>query len=130
MSWKKLMKIIEPKFFVRKLISQPELSKLKIIYSNKVILSQHYSIQMKMMDNPTKSVTDVLLVNNISVLPVESAPNTGVEIFQSNFNSPNSECPKSERSVWETKQKMVRFSACSDFRHSGCSVYKAGPFYK
>ena len=27
-----------------------------------------------------------------------------------------SECPKSERSVWETKQKMVRISDCSDFR--------------
>ena len=30
-----------------------------------------------------------------------------------------SECPKSERSVWETEQKMVRISDCSVFRYSG-----------
>ena len=33
-----------------------------------------------------------------------------------------SECLKSERSVWETDQKMVRFSARFDFIRSGRSV--------
>ena len=33
-----------------------------------------------------------------------------------------SECPKSKRSVWETEQKMVRFSARFNFRHLGRSV--------
>ena len=33
-----------------------------------------------------------------------------------------SEYLKSERSVWETKPKMVGFSAHSNFRCSGCSV--------
>ena len=33
-----------------------------------------------------------------------------------------SKCPKSECSVWETKQKMVWFSARSDFRRLGRSV--------
>ena len=34
--------------------------------------------------------------------------------------NPNySECPKSERLVWETEQKMVRISDCLVFRRSG-----------
>ena len=39
----------------------------------------------------------------------------------------------SKHSVWETEQKMVQFSARSDYRRSGClvgSVQKARPLYK
>ena len=33
-----------------------------------------------------------------------------------------SECPKTERLVWQTEQKMVQFSARSDFRRSGLKI--------
>ena len=33
-----------------------------------------------------------------------------------------SECPKSKRSVWETEQKIVRFSAHSNFRRSRLKI--------
>ena len=76
----KFIKIIGPQiiqFYARNFATQPQLSKLKHIYSNNLKLSQNFSIQLNKMSDSTNTVEGVLLVNNISVTSDESALITG-----------------------------------------------------
>ena len=76
----KLIKIIGPQiiqFYARNFATQPQLSKLKHIYSNNLKLSQNFSIQFKKMSDSTNTVDGVLFVNDISLMSDESALTSG-----------------------------------------------------
>ena len=76
----KLIKIVGPQiiqFYARNFATQPQLFKLKHIYSNNFKLSQKFSIQLNKISDSTNTVDGVLFANDISLMSDESALTTG-----------------------------------------------------